>query len=57
MGEKKSPENTKNHQNVHVLHSNSEVSMSRYIALYLSGTSQESVKKSTFLVAADAEGV
>ena len=34
MGEKKSPENTKNHQNVHVLHSNSEVSMSTYIALY-----------------------
>ena len=41
---KRSPENTKNQQNVHALHSNSEVSMSRYTALCISENSQESLK-------------
>ena len=41
--------------NVHALHSNSEVSMSRYTAPYISENSQESFrKKKTFLAAADA---
>ena len=46
-----------NQQNVHVLHSNSEVSMSTYTALYISENSQESFWKKTFLVAADADSV
>ena len=39
---KLSPENAKNQENVHALHSNSEVSMSSYTALYVSENFQES---------------